>query len=213
MTENRSNISRRRVIVGAGAGAAAMWAAPAITTLGTAAGATGSCVKGGSVFKFVAAGSTPGTGASLTGPLVSGAYALAVVQGNVDYVGPGTGFVAGYTSVKTVDLTGDGSVTVTELTGATLLLGNYVVELDVYGSTLFPVPAGPSGNPNNQIEVKIGGTTLIGPVSPPDGPGTLTQLSGTATGISGLLTLIHTSPADFQGLFLSRLEVFDASCQ
>ena len=151
-----------------------MWAAPAITTLGTAAGATGSCVKGGSVFKFVAAGSTPGTGASLTGPLVSGAYALAVVQGNVDYVGPGTGFVAGYTSVKTVDLTGDGSVTVTELTGATLLLGNYVVELDVYGSTLFPVPAGPSGNPNNQIEVKIGGTTLIGPVSPPDGPGTLT---------------------------------------
>jgi hypothetical protein len=211
MTEPKTGVSRRRLLAGAGAGAAAVWAAPAVTTLGGTAFAAGSCAKGRSLWKFEAASSLPGTGGSVTGLLTDGASTLNIVTGNVDYVGPGTPWPPpAYTTGKTIDLTGDGTVTTTQMDSnfSPGVPASYIVELDVYGSTLF----NGTGPNNNTITIKLGGTTVIGPVNPPDGPTTLSALSGTVVSGSGLLTLTHLSPSDFQGLFLSRLEVFSANC-
>ena len=117
MSENPSRISRRRVLAGAGAGAAAVWIAPAVTTLSSAS-AAGSCAKGSSVFKWVAADvsghGSPPSGTSLTGSLVTGTGTLDVTSGNTDFVGPGTAFPPPtYPGVPALDMTGDGSVTVT----------------------------------------------------------------------------------------------------
>ena len=53
MTDSKPSFSRRRLLVGAGVGTAAVWAAPAITTLASAS-ASGSCVKGDGDFSFIA---------------------------------------------------------------------------------------------------------------------------------------------------------------
>jgi len=210
MTEPKTNISRRRLLAGAGVGAAAVWAAPAVTTLGGSAFAAGSCIKLRSIWKFESASSVPGSGGSVTGLLADGGNTLNIVNGNVDFVGPTTPWPPPvYTAGKTIDLTGDGSVTTTQMdSNFAPASGAYIVELDVYGSTTLN-GAGPN---NNNITVKIGATTAIAPVNPPDGPNNLTQLSGTVLSASGVMTLIHNSPSDYQGLFLSRLEVFAAKC-
>ncbi len=208
MSESSSSISRRRLLAGAGAGAAAVWAAPAVTTLGGAAFAAGSCVKGAPAFTFRMPNATPAIGTALgVGTVFSdGSDALTVSQGNVDVVGPGTEWIAGYTPVVTMDLTGTGAVTVTTLTGPVLPAGAYIVELDVYGA----ITGGQPGN--NQAVVNVGASAVVDTGFPANGTSTLSSFSGTSAN-GGQLTLVHTSPQDNQGLFLRRLEVFSATCQ
>ena len=205
MSDNPTKFSRRRVLAGASVGAAAVWIAPAVTTLSSAS-AAGSCVKGASVFKWVAADVTghgsPPSGTSLVGLLITGTGSLNVSSGNTDFVGPGTGFPPPtYPGVPALDMTGDGSVTVTVLDGPSLPVGNYLVELDVFGS----IP-GESGG--NSAVVEIGAASVISTGNVADTSATPLAYSGSAASASGTLRITHTSEADFRGLFLNRLEVF-----
>ena len=205
MSENPSKISRRRVLAGAGAGAAAVWIAPAVTTLSSAS-AAGSCAKGSSVFKWVAADvsghGSPPSGTSLTGPLVTGTGTLDVTSGNTDFVGPGTAFPPPtYPGVPALDMTGDGSVTVTVLEGVSLPAGAYQVEMDIFGSI-----DGEVGG--NSAVVTIGATPVISTGVIGDTNAAAASFSGSTASASGTLKITHTSEADFRGLFLNRLEVF-----
>lgn len=208
MTE-RPQISRRRLIVGTGVGAAALWAAPAVTTLSSAHAAGSHC----SVFSFVTENLASGP-PSPPGPPYSGTYGvgqvfvaggtLTVTTGDVDLVGPGTPWSSGFTNELSMDLNGSTGTTTTILTGGGALIpGSYTVEVDVYGSV---------GGDTNNIRVAIGGVDLVGPVGVGPGVGTLHALSGSNGAVGGLITLTHTSTSDNQGLFLKRLEVFQEYC-
>src|SRR4029077_19142750 len=102
--------------------------------------AAGSCAKGTSVFRFVAAdvnnhGGPPPQGTAVTGALTTPTGSLNVTSGNVDFVGPGTPWTPPtYPGVAAVDMTGDGSVTITVLDGGPLPAGAYVVEFDFFSS-------------------------------------------------------------------------------
>ena len=199
MSDSRPQISRRRLIVGTGAGAAALWAAPAITTLGTAAGATGSSC---SVFRFFMPNlSSPAASPSsaITGSVTAGDTVF-VGTGNVDFTGAGTDYSGPpWTTTLAMDLDGT-TAGLTILTGPNLTLKTYTVEIEGFGALA-------SGN---SVSVEIGGTPVITPQSPPDGSSNPWSFTGTALA-SGALTLTHSGPGDNQGLFLSRLEVF-ANC-
>ncbi len=214
MPEQSSSISRRRLIAGAGVGAAVVWSAPVVTTLGGAAFAAGSCVKGASVFQFITGNLTspakqPST--NVAGPFVAGGT-LALTSGQVDLVGAGTTFTsASFPTETSIDLTGTYPsttvgpvVSVLTAQGPALASSAYIVELEYYGSV-------PGENLGNRIVVKIGSTTLIdtGTVVAVGG---LFAESGTQDA-SGAVTLTHTSlSSDNRGLFLKRLEVFSATC-
>ncbi len=186
-----------------------MWAAPAVTTLGGAAFAAGSCIKGASIWKFVPAEVTnrAKTGAEQTGTFDTPTGSLTVVTGNMDWVGSGTGFPnPPYPSPTCLDLTGGGGVTQTILNGASLPSAPYIVELEVFGSI-------PGENGGNSAAVKIGGSTVISTGNIGDTTTSLFAFSSGATVNGGVLSLDHASLADFRGLFLKRLEVFSATCQ
>jgi hypothetical protein len=205
MSDNPTKISRRRVLAGAGAGAAAVWIAPAVTTLSSAS-AAGSCAKGSSVFKFVAADvnnhGSPPNGAELTGLLSTPTGNLNVTGGNVDFVGPGTPFPPPtYPGVPAVDMTGGAGVTVTTLEGVSLPAGAYLVEMDVFGSI-----DGETGG--NSAIVQIGATTVISTGLNTDTTASAFAFSGSTASASGTIKITHTSQDDFRGLFLNRLEVF-----
>jgi hypothetical protein len=206
MSENRSQISRRRVLVGAGAGAAAVWAAPAISTLASAQAATTSRC---SVFRFVTASLTspagPHTGAStaLTGTFTAG-DSLTVGSGNVDLVGPGTDWPPPtYTPTLAMDLTGTGNFSVVTLNGPNLANKAYTVEVEVYGAL----------DHNNTYSVTIGGTPFVTVPSPGYQGPTISHVDSGAGTAGGALVLTHTSGGnDNQGMFLARLEVFLTDC-
>lgn len=207
---DRPQISRRRLIVGTGAGAAAMWAAPAVTTLSTAHAAGSNCT----VFRFVTEELSPApannyaANTALTGTFYAPVDALTVALGNVDLVGPGTVWDGGgYTPTLAMDLTGTAptnSTTTTELTGPTFGSGTYVVELEVYGAL---------GGGTNTVEVFLGATPLIPTTFGPFGPGSFVTYTSLATVADGTLLLRHvSSDSDQQGLFLKRLELTLSDC-
>lgn len=217
MTEDRPKYSRRRVIAGAGAGAAAVWAAPAVTTLGRAGAQVGAAGSKCSVFLFDTAQlSVPaqatllGNSSNRTGTFTA-VGSLAVGSGNVDFVGPGTDWLpsAGYPATLAIDLTGGAGVTTTTLTGISLGPNTYIVEVEGYGAR---------GGGTNSIQVKIGADTFIPLTAGPLGVTTpftfvSSPSTGTTTPLGGVLELTHiSSGADFEGLFLTRLEVFLAKC-
>ncbi len=216
MSEQKSSMSRRRLLAGAGAGAAAVWAAPAVTTLGGAAFAAGSCVRDQTLFEFITGNLTSPAkqpSANVAGPFVAGGT-LALTSGQVDLVGAGTDFTAAQFPTETsIDLTGTypaGTagpvVSVLTAQGLALPAGAYIVELEYYGSV-------PGENLGNRIVVEIGSTTIIdtGTVLAVGGQ---YSASGSLGSANGALTLTHTSlSSDNRGLFLKRLAVYSATCQ
>jgi hypothetical protein len=205
MSENPTRISRRRVIAGAGGGALAIWAAPAITTLSSAGAAGSRC----SVYKFfspsLSSPSIPPFTFGIGQTFVAGSQ-LQVSAGDVDVIGTGTPWDGGngYINERSIDLNGSSGQTLTILSDSALggTPKAYTVELDVYGSV---------GSDSNTVDVKIGGVSAIPPTAVPGGIGTLHTLTGSVTA-GGVLTLTQTSAADNEGVFLRRLEVFLAQC-
>ena len=117
-----------------------MWAAPAVTTLGGAAFAAGSCVRDQTLFEFITGNLTSPAkqpSANVAGPFVAGGT-LALTSGQVDLVGAGTDFTAAQFPTETsIDLTGTypaGTagpvVSVLTAQGLALPAGAYIVELD-----------------------------------------------------------------------------------
>jgi hypothetical protein len=206
MEQRPTNISRRRLLVGSAAGATAVWAAPAISTLGSASAAGSDCT----VFKFVSADLVAPTWTVTPQPtygvgtiLTTSDAKLLIAIGDIDLVGNNTPWPtsSGFPD-KSIDLNGSSGKILTVLstnypTPLSLPAGTYNVTLKVYGSI---------GPDNNIIGVHIGPDQAIGPAIVGPGPSLFT-LTGSVTGSGGIIRLTHTSTRDNRGLFLVSLEV------
>lgn len=200
MTESNQRISRRRVLAGAGVGAAAVWAAPAITTLASAS-AAGSCIT---VYQTLLGElkNQPTTYVAPVALTFSNGNQLNITQGNANLTGPNTIFTAGYPPVACIDLLGEGQggVLTTVLQTDSLQPGTYTVELQIGGTYPVNVPA------NDSVVVSLGGV-LFNLALGAGAPITTYSQSTTVT-TAGPLTLTATSAtSDNVGMFLAGIRI------
>ena len=208
MSENRPQISRRRLIAGTGAGAAALWVAPAVTGLSVASAAGSSCLTWDFQTDTITAPS---------GPPYSGTYGvgthfqsgsgdgLDVVFGDVDLVGPGTPWPSGFTNTLAMDLNGSTGFASTSLASTQVFpAGSYDFTLTVNGSV---------GNDTNEVLVLFGAFIPISASVPPGVSDPPHVYTGTATiGSPSNLHLNQGGDPDNMGAFLRRLMVVRTDC-